>query len=162
MFKMINIFFLQLCLQMFSLNSFAFDIGQLMNKIQSTSVNTVDEAVALIPPNIRSHFTYLYQPHGLRMASFTEPEAILFDTDGTFFVNIGSPNKTMGNTIEILQYDKTSKTAELYALEFPLKRNKNGQFFKPKINSGSTGFESRRSNPSIHRSLPKRTNRQLG
>lgn len=127
---------LSLILLITSFSGHAYNIDEYLKTLNRYSVNTLEEAVSYLPENIRTHFTFIYAGHGLRGTSYAEPGALVFDPDGTFFATFGSPHQALGNEIEIIQFDKASKTFELYALDFPLERNAQGEIIRPKVNPG--------------------------
>lgn len=117
-----------------SFNSKAYNIDDLIASIENNKTETLSDAIALLPRNIRSHFTLAYEGHGLRGTSYLEPGVVAFDPDGSFYLTFGSPKKALGNEIEILQYNKQSKRAELFSLSFPLKRDFKGKIVRPESN----------------------------
>lgn len=117
-----------------SVNVFAYTIDDYIKKLSEANVTEIDDAIPLLPENVRSHFTLIHTGHGLRGTSYQEPAVIGFEPDGSFFVNVGSKNQNLGNQIEILQFNKSTKKIELFSLEFPLRRNAEGLIQKPQTN----------------------------
>lgn len=115
-------------------SAYSYDIDTYLKTLEKNRVNKIEDAIDLLPLNIRSHFTFAHRSNGLRETSYQEPGVIAFDPDGSFFVNIGHPDKKLGNEIEVLQFDKSKNKVELFTIEFPLQYDLNGKVVKPETN----------------------------
>lgn len=115
-------------------HAYSYTLEQYLEKLKLENVETIDDAISLLPTSVRENFSLIHSGHGLRGTSHLEPAIIGWMPDGSFFVNVGSENQNLGDQIEILQFNKSSKEIELYALEFPLKRDDLGNILKPQKN----------------------------
>lgn len=115
-------------------SAFSYDIDSYLQTLESNKIYKIEDAIDLLPKNIRSHFTLSHHSNGLRETSYQEPGVIAFDPDGSFFVNIGHPNKFLGNEIEVLQFNKDKNKVELFTIEFPLQYDLNAKIIKPQKN----------------------------
>lgn len=115
-------------------SAYSYDIDTYLKTLEKNRVNKIEDAIDLLPLNIRSHFTFAHHSNGLRETSYQEPGVIAFDPDGSFFVNIGHPDKKLGNEIEVLQFDKNKNKVELFTIEFPLQYDLKGKVVKPERN----------------------------
>ena len=112
----------------YSLDSFV----KTMNQAQ---VSSLEEALRLLPSDLKTKFTLQYQGHGLQEASAEFPRVIMFGDDAKFIATFnGSESQGKYNSIEILQYNDDSAKFELYDLQFPLKRDQRGHIIMPEKN----------------------------
>lgn len=107
---------------------------QYLLQLEYAGASDIDEAISLLPEDLRANFTLVYQGGGLRETSMEKPAALLFGLNGKFVVTFNSADQRTGNTLEFLAYDDSRDRFEMYELEFPLRKTAGGQIVKPEKN----------------------------
>ena len=113
----------------------AFDLDTLLRIIDEHRLSRLEEVLPLLPEELRSSFTLQYESHGLQGASFEHPRAILFGKDARFVLSFnGHPEQRKFNSFEIFQFDDNQARFEFYSLDFPIRRDLNGNAIRPERN----------------------------
>jgi hypothetical protein len=87
--------------------------------IRERGVRSVEDALALLPAELRLHYTLVYQTRSIQQASLQSPRAILFGTDAKLIVSFnGSPEQSNYDKLEILSFDDASETFALHSIAF--------------------------------------------
>jgi hypothetical protein len=110
------------------------DLESFLTLLETNNSSSVDDALKLLPLEMRKNYTLLYQGHGLRGTSYDEPGAILFGVDGRFMVTFGAADQALGNELEIMQFNDKTSRLELYRVSFPLQKDINGKIVRPEKN----------------------------
>jgi hypothetical protein len=102
---------------------------------QHPSLQSIDQALSLLPVPLRRNFTLIYESRGVNAASPEFPRAILFTEDAKFIVSFNAKSPLGMKMLEFRQYNDQTESFELLDLPFPLKRNANGELLPPVKNS---------------------------
>jgi hypothetical protein len=92
---------------------------QFASEIQKKNIQSVESALSLLPDELRSNFTLIYDSNGIQQATPRDPRAILFSKDGSFILSFnGDPSLAGYNTIEVLQFREVEKKFEFRDISF--------------------------------------------
>jgi hypothetical protein len=112
-----------------------FNLDRLLQIVDQNKISSMEDALAFLPEELRTHFTLQYEGHGLQQASFTNPRVILFGNDAKFVATFnGHPDQGKYNSLEILQFNQSKTSFELYSLDFPIHRDAYGHAVRPEKN----------------------------
>jgi hypothetical protein len=101
-----------------------FTYEDLVALVKSKGVQSVDQLIPLLPDELRSNFTFMYQSMSLQEATAKAPRAILFLRDGTLTCTFnGNPSEKGYDTLECFQYRAGSRSFDFRQIEFPSPRN---------------------------------------
>lgn len=88
-------------------------------RVRERDARSVEAALALLPEELRLHYTLVHQTHSIQQSSLENPRVILFGTDAKLIVTFnGSPDQTNYDKLEILSFDDASETFALYSIAF--------------------------------------------
>jgi hypothetical protein len=102
---------------------------------QQSSIQSIDQALSLLPAPLRRNFTLIYESRGVNAASPELPRAILFTEDAKFIVSFNAKSPLGLKMLEFRQYNDQTESFELLDLPFPLKRAADGKLLPPVKNS---------------------------
>ena len=70
-----------------------FNLDQLLKIVEQRKVSTLDKALALLPEDLLSSYTLLYDSKSLQRATSSSPRVILFGTDAKFIAAFGGESE---------------------------------------------------------------------
>jgi hypothetical protein len=101
-----------------------FDYPQLEQLAASGRVHSVEELIAALPPEMRSHYVLVFASRSLQGASFTAPRAILFDDDARLVVSYnGDPQQRGYDALETMEFDPAANAFRFREILFPVPGN---------------------------------------
>ena len=90
-----------------------------MTKLRRGRVQSLEEALSLLPRRMRSNFTLVSDSNGIQGSSALDPRAILFNEDGSFVVTFNGESSQAGyDRLEVMQFRETDKKFELRTVTF--------------------------------------------
>jgi cytochrome c553 len=100
----------------------SFDYDALQALIQSKGVRSVEELIPLLPPELRSSYSLVYDSKSSQGSSDKAPRAILFGKNANFVLTFnGDPGEAGYNKIETMQFKPSTNKFEFREIEFPKK-----------------------------------------
>jgi hypothetical protein len=88
-------------------------------KIEVSHAQSIEAALDLLPPAMRSNFTLMHDSRSLQGSSMLDPRAILFSEDGSFFVTFnGNPSQSGYAELEMMQFRESTKKFEFRVISF--------------------------------------------
>jgi hypothetical protein len=98
--------------------------------IGSHSITSLDELLALLPSEYRSHYTLAYKSESLQCASATSPRVVMYGDDAkTVLAFNGDPKQCGYNQLEVMQFNTKSKQFEFHEISFPAPGKKDSVHF---------------------------------
>jgi len=95
------------------------DYATFARLIRERGVTSVEEALALLPPEMRINYTLVHLSRSIQQGSLESPRVLLFGTDARLVVTFnGSPEETNYDKLELLSFDDATETFELRSIEF--------------------------------------------
>ena len=95
------------------------DYATFAQQIRERGVTRVEDALALLPAEMRLHYTLVHQSRSIQQGSLQNPRVLLFGTDARLIVTFnGNPDETNYDKLEILAFDDASETFALHSIEF--------------------------------------------
>lgn len=95
------------------------DFQSFKNGIQSKKINTVDEALKLIPSELFKNYVLVYRSRSLQESSFLYPRAIVFGRSARFILAFnGHPRQRGFNNLEIIQFDEAQQKWDFHEITF--------------------------------------------
>lgn len=80
---------------------------------KASQTKKIEDAIALLPPELKRNVTFVYTSRSLQGATFQEPRAITFSEKGDFIVSFnGSHRQKGGSALEVLQFLKKDSKNE--------------------------------------------------
>ncbi len=93
---------------------------RLVQAIAEQRVTTVERALELLSPSLRSRFALVFNSRSLQEASFSDPRAVLFGNDARFVVTFnGKADQPGFNALEIMEFDDQGSRFEFREILFP-------------------------------------------
>jgi hypothetical protein len=87
--------------------------------ITGTNTQKFEDALALLPKEMRSNFTLMHESRSAQAADYLNPRTILFSEDGKFFATFnGSPSQRGYERLEMMQYREEEKEFEFRFITF--------------------------------------------
>jgi hypothetical protein len=87
--------------------------------VRERGAGSVEEALALLPEEMRLNYTLVYQSRSIQQGSLGAPRVLLFGTDAKLVVAFnGSPEQSAYDKLEILHFDDATETFELHSIGF--------------------------------------------
>ncbi|HYP34392.1 MAG TPA: cytochrome c [Burkholderiaceae bacterium] len=82
---------------------------RLVQEVAERQATTVEQALGLLSPSLRSHFALVFSSRSLQAASYADPRAVLFGNDARFVVTFnGNADQRGFDTLEIMEFDDQS------------------------------------------------------
>jgi mono/diheme cytochrome c family protein len=83
-----------------------FGFESLRRLIESGRIETIEELIAALPLDLRTHYTLVFSSRSLQEASFANPRAILFGTSAQFIVTFNGDASARGyGAVETMEFD---------------------------------------------------------
>ena len=96
-----------------------FDFASLLSLLQREHIDSIEQLLASLPAEQRSHYAVMFESRSLQSASFENPRVILFGPDARFIVTFnGSPAQRGFSTLETMEFDEQTKQFRLRELQF--------------------------------------------
>ena len=104
----------------FAALSFPVDFGQIETLLKSgAGVDSVEGFLAQLPEASRQHSVLLFHSRSLQSATADKPRAIVFGTDGTFFLAFNNtPGDRKYRAVEMLEFIASENRFELREIDF--------------------------------------------
>lgn len=104
----------------------SFTYEDLTNLIQKNKLTSVEAVLPLLPTNMLSNFTLVYNSLSLQKADYFFPRVIMFGTDATLTCtfNGGIQELEGSDTIECYQFRSVTNTFDFREIQFPTTENK--------------------------------------
>ena len=97
----------------------SFTFQSLQDLIAAHHVHTVEQLLAELPPELRSHYVLVFASRSLQEASFQSPRVILFGQDARLIVTFnGEPGQRGYDSLETLEFESGSSTFQLREIRF--------------------------------------------
>ena len=97
---------------------FTFDV--LAELVRSRSVATVEQALAVLPAELRANYALVFASRSLQDAAPAAPRAILYGADGRFIVTFNGDAGERGyDVLETMQFDERSNSFHFHEVSFP-------------------------------------------
>jgi hypothetical protein len=98
----------------------SFNFESLRKLIEDKNIKSIEALLTMLPEDIRSNYTLVYDSRSIQGASFSNPRAILYDKkSGLMIAFNGAPDQVGHNNLEVIQYRKDSRTFEFREIVFP-------------------------------------------
>lgn len=112
-----------------------FRLENFLSLLNENKVETVDQAVALLPADLRTNYVLFKESRGLQKATPLNPRAVLFGTDGRFVIAFNGDKNLAGyNALEMYQVNPDTSEFEFYRMQFPPKLDSEGRIIPPNKN----------------------------
>jgi hypothetical protein len=96
-----------------------FNMDVLADLVRTRNVTTVEQALALLPPELLSNYALVFDSRSLQDAAPAAPRAILYGADGRFIVTFnGDANERGYAVLETMQFDGRSNSFQFRELSF--------------------------------------------
>jgi hypothetical protein len=96
-----------------------FNVDTLTGLIRSNDVRTLDEALVLLPAEMRANYVLAFASRSLQEASPVAPRAILYGTDARFILSFNGDAGQRGyDAIETMQFDDRSNSFHFREISF--------------------------------------------
>jgi hypothetical protein len=97
-----------------------FNLDALIAIIRSRDVRSVEQTLALLPPELRDSYTLAFASRSLQDATPSAPRAILFGRDARLVVSFNGDSGTRGyDALEAMQFDERSNSFHFREVTFP-------------------------------------------
>ena len=94
-------------------------VDRFVEAIQTSGAQTVEDAIPLLPANVRSNYVLMYRSRSLQRATFQAPRAIAFEADASFIAAFnGGAQFKGGDSIELIQFKPDERRYEFRELSF--------------------------------------------
>jgi mono/diheme cytochrome c family protein len=96
-----------------------FNLDALIGLIRIRDVRSVEETLALLPPELRESYTLAFSSRSLQDANPSAPRAILYGRDARFVVSFNGEAGTRGyDALETMQFDERSNSFHFREVTF--------------------------------------------
>ena len=96
-----------------------FTYKDFVSLIQTRDVRSVEEAIPLLPQEMRTNIALMAQSRSIQGASAQNPRAILFSDDGSMVVTFnGDVTQRGGDHIEVVSFDETKARFQFSTITF--------------------------------------------
>jgi len=96
-----------------------FNMDALAELIRTRNVATVEQALALLPAELRANYTLVFSSRSLQDAAPAAPRAILYGQDGRLIVTFnGDANERGYSVLETMQFDERSNSFQFREVSF--------------------------------------------
>src|ERR1700722_6200388 len=97
-----------------------FTFDELAELVRSRSVATVEQALAVLPAELRANYALVFASRSLQDAAPAAPRAILYGADGRFIVTFNGDAGERGyDVLETMQFDERSNSFHFREMSFP-------------------------------------------
>ncbi len=97
-----------------------FTFDALAELVRSRSVATVEQALAVLPAELRANYALVFASRSLQDAAPAAPRAILYGADGRFIVTFNGDAGERGyDVLETMQFDERSNSFHFREVSFP-------------------------------------------
>ena len=97
-----------------------FTFDALAEHVRSRSVATVEQALAVLPAELRANYALVFASRSLQDAAPAAPRAILYGADGRFIVTFNGDAGERGyDVLETMQFDERSNSFHFREMSFP-------------------------------------------
>ncbi len=88
--------------------------------IRTNDIRSVEQLLSALPKSYLDHYTLMFQSRSLQSASFSNPRAIVFGTNGKLIMSFnGSPEQTGYYAIEAIEFNDLTKSFQMEEIAFP-------------------------------------------
>jgi hypothetical protein len=122
---------LSVLLLLVTARSFAgeFDFAAMRSLIDARGIHTVEDLVAALPSDLRSHYALVFSSRSLQASSFRDPRAILFGSDARFIISFnGAADQRGYAAVETMEFDPATNSFRFREVAFG-----NGSDGMPKV-----------------------------
>lgn len=96
-----------------------FDFEAMRSLIDSRGIHTVEDLVAALPSDLRSHYALVFASRSLQASSFRNPRAILFGSDARFIISFnGAADQRGYAAVETMEFDPASNSFRFREVAF--------------------------------------------
>jgi mono/diheme cytochrome c family protein len=93
---------------------------RLVQAVAEQRVTTVERALELLSPSLRSRYALVFDSRSLQQASFADPRVVLFGIDARFIVTFNGQAGQRGfDTLEMMEFDEQRNRFEFREIHFP-------------------------------------------
>lgn len=97
-----------------------FGFAALEELIHERDIHSVDELIAALPADLRTHYALVFESRSLQGASFAAPRVIAYGPEAHFVLTFnGDPGQRGFQAVETLEFDSDKKEFRFRELEFP-------------------------------------------
>jgi hypothetical protein len=96
-----------------------FGFASLQELIRTHDIRSVDELIAALPEDLRTHYALVFASRSLQGASFAAPRVIAYGPEANFVLTFnGDPGQRGFQTVECMEFDAGRKEFQFRELEF--------------------------------------------
>ncbi len=97
-----------------------FGFESMRGLIESRGIKSVDELIAALPADLRSHYTLVFASRSLQGATPANPRVILFGSDAEFVLTFnGAPTERGSSAVETMEFDARNNNFQFREIQFP-------------------------------------------
>ena len=88
--------------------------------IRAHQIQSVEQLLPYLPDSYLNHYTLLFHSRSLQSASFANPRALIYGSNGKLIMSFnGSPEQSGFDALELFEFNDLSKTFQLEEIQFP-------------------------------------------
>ena len=96
-----------------------FGFASLQDLIRARDIRSVDELIAALPEDLRTHYALVFESRSLQGASFAAPRVIAYGPEANFVLTFNGDSGQRGyQTVESMEFDPDRKEFQFRELEF--------------------------------------------
>ncbi|MBC7384757.1 MAG: hypothetical protein H7301_01180 [Cryobacterium sp.] len=110
-------------------------VSEFLDRLEIQNPSSLEQALLSLPPRMLSRFSLVYRSSSMQTASYEKPRAILYSNRADFVVGMTGMHRSLADrSMEMMQFNQANQSFELFSLEFPLKRDRQGRIVRPEKN----------------------------